>query len=172
MNSNYDGIIRCLQDDFKHFLDTDYLTLLDMTESDKYNKGSIYIYNKYYGFIFNHESPYSNLYISERWPEGINHYVNNNYAHFIERYTKRIEAFRNYINSGEPVTFIITRPQKDHTRLFNCIKNRYPHLEFSILNLYDAKKDDIELFKSMHLAMGLKDSDNEIITADESSIAP
>lgn len=43
MNSNYEGIIKCLDDDFKYFLDTDYLTLLDMTESDKYNKDSIYI---------------------------------------------------------------------------------------------------------------------------------
>ena len=98
MVSNYKGIIKCIEDDFKYFCDTKYIKLHNNL-----------IYNSYYNFGFNHESPYhADLYIHEKWPEGANHFVNNNYLHFIERYEKRIQSFRNYLNNPyNSITFII-----------------------------------------------------------------
>jgi GDP-D-mannose dehydratase len=44
------------------------------------------IYNKKYNFIFNHESPgHANLFVSQNWTKGINHYIMNDYEEFINR---------------------------------------------------------------------------------------
>ena len=67
-------------DDFKYLCDTNYLTLKTVGTD-------VLIYNTKYKFIFNHESPgHSNLYITQKWTKGINHYVMNNYEEFINRY--------------------------------------------------------------------------------------
>jgi hypothetical protein len=68
MVSNYKGIIWCIWDNFEHFCELKHLKLTDNG-----------IINNYYNFTFNHESPWhDNLYIKENWPEGTNHFVNNN----------------------------------------------------------------------------------------------
>ena len=51
------------------------------------NIGEMVIYNKKYKFWFNHESPgHANLYITEGWDHGTNHFVINNYEYLKKRY--------------------------------------------------------------------------------------
>jgi hypothetical protein len=130
MVSNYQGIVKCIKEDFKHFCDLDYLIL----------KNNL-IYNTYYNFGFNHESPYhADLYLRENWPEGPNHFVNNNYLHFIERYNNRIKSFRNYLNDpNNTILFIIqfvydTCPDDNNLfELKNVLHEKYPNLDYKII---------------------------------------
>ena len=111
MNSNYDGIFLCLKEDFKYFCDPEYLILRKFPSDCKYYPDETLIYNTRYNFIFNHESPgHANLYQTQAWVGGINHYIDNHYEKFIERYERRIANFRNYILSGEHITFLVTGP--------------------------------------------------------------
>jgi len=60
MVTNYNGIINCLIDDFKDFVNEDYLELI------KVNENEYSIYNTKYNFAFNHESRgHADLYKSE-----------------------------------------------------------------------------------------------------------
>jgi hypothetical protein len=130
MVSNYKGIVKCIEEDFKHFCDTKYLTLQNNL-----------IYNTYYNFGFNHESPYhADLYLTENWPEGPNHFLNNNYLHFIERYNNRIQSFRNYLNDpNNTILFIIQFTYDkcpDDNNLFelkNILSEKYPNLDYKII---------------------------------------
>ncbi len=67
MLSNYEGIIQCILQDFDGFCDPSNL------EFKKYSsytiEKEIWIYNKKYKFLFNHESPFhGNLHNIEYWP--------------------------------------------------------------------------------------------------------
>jgi hypothetical protein len=106
--TNYEGIVLCLNDDFKYFCDPQYLKIINAPFSTGgIIKGEPLLYNTYYNFIFNHESPgHANLYITQGWPGGKTHYIDNNYKFFIERYQKRICNFRQYLETAE-ITFII-----------------------------------------------------------------
>lgn len=130
MVSNYVGLLMCIEDDFKYFLDTNYIEIRDI--------GEPIIYNTKYNFWFNHESPgHANLYITQNWSGGINHYINNNYEKFIERYKTRINNFRNYINSGNKINFIIDRYKttsiEDIKELDNLLKIKYPLLNYNFI---------------------------------------
>lgn len=130
MVSNYKGIVKCIKEDFKYFCDTNYLVL-------KNND----LYNTYYNFNFNHESPYhGNLYLTENWPEGPNHFVNNNYLHFIERYNNRIQSFRNYLNDpNNTIIFIIEfaydkcPDDNNLIELKDVLQEKYPNLKYKII---------------------------------------
>jgi hypothetical protein len=130
MISNYKGVVKCIEEDFKYFCDIKYLTL----------KNNL-IYNTYYNFSFNHESPYhADLYLRENWPEGPNHFVNNNYLHFIERYNNRIKSFLNYLNNpNNTILFIIQFAYDkcpDDNNLFelkNVLQKKYPNLDYKII---------------------------------------
>ncbi len=68
-----------------------------------------------YCMIFNHEgSTHSHMFI-----EGKNddeYYIRNNFEKFRERYTNRINNFRNYINSSDEIVLIFSRyPDDTHT---------------------------------------------------------
>jgi hypothetical protein len=134
MINNYPGLIECLRDDFKYFCDPEYLTLIETRDGPM-------IYNSKYKFIFNYESPgHADLYIEQKWPEGKNHFVNNNYKNFIERYTKRIQSFRDYLNSsGNFITFILIRYntyQSNLKDLYDAIRLHYPKLTYYIMPLF------------------------------------
>ena len=122
MVSNIDGIIKCLEDDFKFFYDPQYLKM-------KHIQGDEYcIYNTKYNFGYNHESPgHANLYINEKWPEGINHFINNDFYYFKQRYENRVNNFRKYLsNKNNFITFIITtwnKTQEDMIDLKKQLKN-------------------------------------------------
>jgi hypothetical protein len=132
MVSNYNGLVQCIIDDFAHFLDLKYLVCDENG-----------IRNTYYNFGFNHESPgHANLYLLEKWPEGTNHFVNNNFHHFITRYRARIQNFRNYLqNPSNHIVFIIQivydpKPESAEMLLLNnALKFRYPNLSYDIINI-------------------------------------
>ena len=141
MVSNYKGIIECIHDDFKYFCDEDYLILIKEGEEENVIK------NTKYKFVLNHESPgHANLYITENWKEGTNHFINNNYHHLKERYQKRIENFRNYVSDPNNfITFVITtwkKTQDDFSELHDAIKKRYPNLQYELLILDDPNGEE------------------------------
>jgi len=125
--SNYEGVVLCIKEDFKYMCDEKYLEiLLDNSET--------YIYNNRYKFIFNHESPgHANLYITENWEEGTNHFVNNNYKNLKIRYNSRIANFKKYLNESN-VTFILTTWNKTEDDLYdlkNILNEKYPNLKYN-----------------------------------------
>ena len=168
MNTNYPGLIQCLNEDFKYFTDINYLKLVTFPSTEKFHGGDTIIMNTRYGFLFNHESPgHADLYKKENWPEGKDHYINNDFKHFIERYNRRIQNFRDYIHSGNSIVFLMNRPQSDFTKLHECIRNNYPNLHYTIHSVFNKKDDLPETFYGVHKQMGLKDDDEEILTAKD-----
>jgi hypothetical protein len=156
MLSNYPGLIECLKDDFKYFCDTDYLTMIETTSGP-------FIYNTKYKFAFNHESPgHDDLYLTQKWAEGKNHFINNNYTHFIERYTNRIKSFREYLsNPNNYISFILQRYntyQIDLNDLRNVLKEHYPNLRYYIHILFTDDKKAENVLKMLKLG----DTDPEV----------
>lgn len=128
MVSNYRGVVECIKTDFLDFANPNFLIL---------NQEGIF--NVKYNFGFNHESPgHADLYLHENWPEGTNHFINNNFKHFIERYTTRIQAFQHYLTA--PRTFINFMIQfknevnlnDDFAKLRDVLKLKYPQLNYTI----------------------------------------
>jgi Putative papain-like cysteine peptidase (DUF1796) len=144
MNSNYEGLVRCLQDDFRYFTDVRYLRLIKHLDTCNYYPGETLIYNTKYGFIFNHESPgHADLYKIQAWPGGINHFIENDFQKFRERYDRRIENFRNYIRSNSKIVFIIYTPDSPLTELRNVLSTickDYTILRFDIKNTDSYKE--------------------------------
>lgn len=155
MITSYEGIMLCLKEDFKHLCDPAYLTLIPA----KFSTGGIVenerlLYNTRYKFIFNHESPdHANLYINQNWPGGKMHYIDNNYEKFIERYTRRINSFREYVNNSSLITFIIGKFNPDVTELQNLLKELYPNLMFNIFWYTPSVPE--KLFNDHHTLMQL-----------------
>jgi len=115
MITNYHGIVDCIQDDFKYFCDPQYLRVMTIEQDYTYlafKKGERVIVNTRYNFIFNHESPgHGNLYVQENWENGQEHFIVDNFKAFIERYTRRIQNFRNYVHDPNMyIRFIISKP--------------------------------------------------------------
>ena len=156
MVSNYPGIIQCFEDDFKYFVDLNYIQIK--------NFGENYIYNTKYNFWFNHESPgHANLYIRENWKNGINHFTMNNYEKFIERYNRRIHNFRTYLHSGNHINFILNRHNttniEDIHLLNNTIIKKYPLLKF---NFTFISQNNVECIYNHLKLMNFNDTDDEI----------
>jgi hypothetical protein len=150
--TNYNGIRLCIEEDFKHFCDIDYLKLIPAKFSTgEIIKDEILIYNTRYNFIFNHESPdHANLYITQNWVGGKNHYIDNNFSLFIERYTRRINNFRYYCNNYK-ITFIMGKFNNDYSELNEIIKKKYPTLAFNILSYIPSVQ--LTVFEEHHLLM-------------------
>lgn len=128
MVSNYYGVVNCIAEDFVYFCDPQHLVV---------NEAGIF--NTKYNFGFNHESPgHADLYLHENWPEGTNHFINHNFKHFISRYNRRIQSFRNYLNDPDNyIIFIIQfkneeSPNDDYAVLREVLKWRYPNLNYTI----------------------------------------
>jgi hypothetical protein len=165
MVSNLSGIIKCIEDDFKFFCDINYLKLKEVQSVYDNKLTENIIQNTYYKFLYNHESPgHANLYLTQQWDGGINHYIDNNYYNFIKRYKKRIENFNNYLNNEENyIIFILHGYDKNSEnikKLDNLIKIKYPNLkyEFYFLDvnydktiIYNAYKDMGYLDNSIEL---------------------
>jgi hypothetical protein len=161
MVTNYHGIVKCLEDDFQSFYDEKYLYLkeLKMNQSNEYQ-----IYNLKYNFYYNHESPgHAKLYITQGWPDGINHYINNNYFHFKERYSRRVNNFRNYLKDpNNYITFVITswnKKQDDMGELKNAIEKHYPNLKYEICIINDPNGKEYYL---RHMKVMYSISDYEV----------
>lgn len=143
--SNYQGICDCIEDQFAKFTDPAYLTTIEF-------EGKPFIYHTHYRFIFNHESPYhADLHIRENWPNGANHFVNNDFKFFRERYDRRISNFQNYLHEGSHIRFLLARYKKDTTRLDQILQKNYPELSYEIIHMSppEQKEKIIENFKMM-----------------------
>jgi hypothetical protein len=137
MVTNYKGIVECLNDNFKYFYDENYLKLVKQPKLDEY-----IIYNTKYNFCFNHESPgHADLYISQNWSGGINHFTNENFKNLKIRYSKRVDNFRYYLSDpNNYITFIITSWEKtsdDISDLKLAIEKHYPTLKYKVIILND-----------------------------------
>jgi hypothetical protein len=157
MVTNYHGIIKCLEDDFQCFYDEKYLYLKELPNEH-------IICNLKYNFYYNHESPgHANLYITQGWDEGINHYVNNDYFHFKERYSRRVNNFRNYLKDpNNYITFVITswnKTQDDIGDLKNAVEKHYPNLKYEICIINDPNGKEYYL---RHMKDMYSDSDYEV----------
>lgn len=133
MVSSYKGIIKCINEDFKNFTNVSFLMV------DKNNL----IHNTYYDFLFNHESPLKshNLVKSERWKNGPNRFIENNFSKFILRYNARIQHFKKYLNKNNVIFSICFLDKSEEKR---CIENnckelkdalnlKYPNLKYKII---------------------------------------
>lgn len=143
--TNYRGIIDCINDDFRDLTNPQYLSLeyygSQNIHVDNSHQNELLIYNKKYNFCFNHESPYhGNLFITQQWENGPNHFTDNNFKLFIERYNARIQNFRNYLNEctgHDQILFLIKwdsgqEPNDNCNELRNVLNSKYPNLTFTI----------------------------------------
>ena len=124
------------------------------------------IYHRKYNFWFNHESPgHANLHTIEKWRYGKDHYVMNNYEHFIERYTRRIHNFREYLKSGTPVEFIMNRYNvssvDDVKELDDAIRTKYPDLQYSFRFIWNSPLDIFRRY--LVLNMNFDENDDEVL---------
>ena len=166
MITNYKGIINCIMDDFSYLCDSNYLELIKIPKNSKWlntnGDGDVIIYNNKYNFLFNHESPgHANLYISQKWSKGINHYIENNFEEFKNRYNKRIQNIKELLNSGKQINFILTRPNTTLNiinELNDVIKLKYPLLKFNFI-LLDFDK---YIFYDHLILMKINENDDEI----------
>jgi hypothetical protein len=137
MWSNFPGLLQCLNDDFLFFCDPNYLSVASTIHGPM-------IYNSKYKFIFNHESPgHADLYISQKWEGGINHFTDNNFERFIIRYNKRIESFRNYLlDETNFINFIILRYKisDECLSLLNLGIKKYRNDNYKIVSM-DADRE-------------------------------
>ena len=130
MISHYKGIVQCILEDFRNFCNPNFLSW----------NGVGSIVNTYYNFEFNHETPgHADLHLKEMWPEGANNFINNNYKHFISRYQRRIQNFKNYLNdTNNTIVFAIQfarerNPNDDFKDLRQALALKYPHLNYTII---------------------------------------
>lgn len=162
MVTNYKGIIECIKDDFEFLCDIKYLKLIKISNESKFLSGEDIIYNTKYNFIFNHESPgHANLFVHQKWKNGINHYIINDYEEFINRYKRRIQNIKDLLNSKNNITFILTRPNTklcDISELSEVIINKYPFLNFKFVFL-DCDK---YIYYEHLLLMKIDENDDEI----------
>jgi hypothetical protein len=133
MITNYEGIIKCLKEDFKDFCNTEYLKVITITDKFShlnFSMGSTILVHTKYNFIFNHESSgHGDLWQQEGWSKGQFHFEMDNFSEFIKRYEKRIDNFRYYLNNYD-ITFIISRGNDDIeniSELKNTINEKYPN---------------------------------------------
>jgi len=141
--TNYEGIVKCINDDFKYFTDLSSLILeyygyKNIEVLNAFPK-QLLIYNSKYNFCFNHESPcHAYLDVKQQWENGPTHFIDNNYKYFIERYNQRINNFRNYLNDPNNHIVFMFKWDKGNERYDNCIELRnvlnkkYPYLSYSI----------------------------------------
>lgn len=167
---NYPGIVECLKDDFAYFCDPEYLGILKIPSKSRhlntYGDGDNVVFNTKYRFIFNHESPgHARLYINQQWEGGITHFINNNFAKFIERYSRRIDNFRDYINDPESeITFILTRPHstEDNGELISVLAEKYPNCKYNIVNLENEPPVDNYCVLEHLRLMGFLETEKEV----------
>ena len=157
--TNYPGIVECIRDDFASFFE---LELFKVPDTSPYCTGDTLIRNTKYKFVFNHESPgHGDLWESQKWPGGINHFVENSFEKFKERYSKRIENFRAYLNSGKSIIFLITRPYPlEMAEIDNVLEEKYPDLNYKIMYL-DLQKEPEHFTEHLRI-MGFSDTDPEV----------
>jgi hypothetical protein len=164
--SNYKGVIECIQDGLDDLYNINYLEIIQIPKESNWlntnGDGDLMIYHKKYKFIFNHESPgHANLYVYQKWPKGINHYILNNYEEFINRYKRRVQNMKDLLKSNKNITFILTRPNtgvSDINELCHVIHKKYPFLNFK----FEFLNCDKYIYYDHLLLMKIDEDDDEI----------
>ncbi len=133
--TNYGGLLECIRDDFKDFTNSDYLCVIESPiGSGGIQQGEPLLYNRKYKFVFNHESPgHADLYLHQHWAGGKTHFLDNDFAEFKARYTRRIENFRSYLRDpANQIVFLYTTYQTDISELHAVFQEAFPTLNYTI----------------------------------------
>ena len=134
----FESLYKCIETDFQYFFDD--LRLIPgacahgRSNDDLQNKHNI---TNHYNIIFNHEgSTHSHLFNNGKNDDLF--YIRNNFEKFKERYSSRINNFRNYIREYDNITFIIKRNDETDntynlTALNNLMKEKYSNKNINII---------------------------------------
>ena len=151
MISNLDGIIKCFENNFQYFCDSNYLVYT----------GKGYIKNSFYKFMFNYETPgHADLHLKEGWPgNDKNYFIKDNFKMFIDRYNRRISNFKNYIKENDHIIFILQMVKINQEnslllKLKKILKKKYPKKIFSF-DLFEEPKMDF--YKKNLITMGVQE---------------
>jgi hypothetical protein len=131
--THYEQLVNCINTNFSKFFDNLHLQPGANAPGDrsKCGPGGMDIVNSY-GMIFNHEgSTHSHLFNEGRNDDHF--YIRNNFQKFRERYTRRIQNFRNYINKSQEIVLIFNKhPDNKHEdhELLNLFSNAFPRKKF------------------------------------------
>lgn len=156
MVTNYEGIVECINDKLDLLTDTSYIRVIRLPPDAIHNPNDNLIHHSKYKFWFNHESPgHANLYLTQNWPGGKEHYIANNYEKFRERYNRRVENMKRYCTSGERVNFLITRFDAPMPELHDAISHTWPNLSYSItrFDLENTEATPLSAFHTQHQLM-------------------
>jgi hypothetical protein len=164
MISNYTGVVDCINDGFDDLYNPVYLQLKTMPVNKSWI-GEKIIYHTKYKFLFSHESPdHADMYLTQNWEGGKEHFISNNFERFMTRYKKRCDNIKNYLNSNTHVVFILERYNNrisELKRLNDVLHSKYPHLSYSF-ELIDCIDDINEYIDHLKL-IGFTDDDDELM---------
>ena len=136
----FESLYKCIETDFQYFFDD--LRLIPgvcadgRSKDDLQNKHNI---TNHYNIIFNHEgSTHSHLFNNNKNDDLF--YIRNDFEKFKERYSSRINNFRNYIREYDNITFIIkcdcgNNTTYNLTALTNLLKEKYNNKNFNIIEI-------------------------------------
>lgn len=124
----FESLCKCIETDFQFFFDD--LRLIpwecpdDRPIDDRENKHAI---TNHYNMIFNHESSgFSHLFNIGKNDDLF--YIRNNFEKFKERYSVRINNYRDYIRNYDKIIFIHKKYDKNHydpSILINLLREKY-----------------------------------------------
>jgi hypothetical protein len=122
----FESLYKCIETDFKYFFDDlkliSWACPVDRPKDDIENKHAI---TNHYNMIFNHESSG----FSHTFNIGKNDdlfYFRNNFEKFKERYSVRINNFRDYIRNYDKIIFIYKKYNNyDGKFLINLLREKY-----------------------------------------------
>lgn len=110
----FNAVIKLIEDDFKYFLDPQYLKFIH-TENQKH------ILNTYYDIKFLHDFRLSESFMED-------------YESVKETYTRRIERFYQKMNESSPALLIRKKiNQEESLQLKQVLSNKFPHSNFTII---------------------------------------
>ena len=163
MVTNYPGICECINDDFKYLCDEKYLEIIKHGDCEN----ETVVYNNKYNFSFNHEGPgVANLYITENWEHGRDHFIINNFQYLKERYQQRTNNFVKYLSDpNNTITFIITtwdKTESDMHVLKDILKIKYPDLKYNFVILNDPNPNGKECVIKHLKMMRFTENDEEL----------
>ena len=151
MVTNYVGICECINDDFKHLCDEKYLEMIKVSDAEST------IYNNKYNFVFNHESPgHANLYLTENWEHGTDHYIINNYENL-----KNVHGYDPVVKG--PLTSVIEKIKTEDKKActYNC--DEFPiiitllHTEKNTSDTYQPKGSIIHALETFQTIINFKE---------------
>lgn len=134
--SPFNAVYTCLEEDFKHFFNKNYLNLYSHSD------GVTGVKDSYYGFQFIHDFPTMNSNTSQLSDLEQDHtfmgLVTSNYLDYFEtigeKYTRRINRFRSALSGTNEIIFIRTAITKQEAiSLQALIKLHYSNLNFTLV---------------------------------------